>query len=82
MTINFENFLPEGTRQAMIQERITQLAAEGLANQLAKVEAEARNDAQDVAKYQENLVRIVCSIEANQAQIVNSNEASETSVEP
>ena len=75
MTINFENFLPEGTRQAMIQERITQLAAEGLANQLAKVEAEARNDTQDVAKYQENLVRIVCSIEANQAQIVNSNEA-------
>ena len=71
MTINFEDFLPEGTRQAMIQERITQLAAEGLANQLAKTEAEARNDAQDVVKYEENIAKIVSSIEANQAQITD-----------
>jgi len=71
MTINFEDLLPEGTKQSMIEERITQLAAEGLANQLAKTEAEARGDAQDVAKYEENIAKIVSSIEANQAQITD-----------
>jgi len=71
MTINFEDFLPEGAKQAMIEERITQLAAEGLANQLAKNEAEARGDIQDVTKYEENIAKIVSSIEANQAQIID-----------
>jgi hypothetical protein len=73
MTINFEDFLPEGAKQTMIRERITQLAAEGLANQLAKTEAEARGDAQEVARYEENIAKITSSIEANQAQIVGSN---------
>jgi hypothetical protein len=71
MTINFEDLLPEGTKQSMIEERITQLAAEGLANQLAKTEAEARNDAESIAKYEENIARIISSIEANQAQITD-----------
>jgi hypothetical protein len=71
MTINFEDLLPEGTKRSMIEERITQLAAEGLANQLAKTEAEARNDAESIAKYEENIARIVSSIEANQAQIAD-----------
>jgi hypothetical protein len=71
MTINFEDFLPGGTKQAMIQERIAQLAAEGLANELAKNEAESRNDTEDVSKYEENIARIISSIEANQAQITD-----------
>jgi hypothetical protein len=71
MTINFEDLLPEGTKQSMIEERITQLAAEGLANQLAKTEAEARNDAESIAKYEENIARIVSSIEVNQTQIAD-----------
>jgi hypothetical protein len=69
MTINFENLLPEGTREEMINKRIGQLAAEGLANQLAKTEAEARGNVEEVAEYDQNILIISASIEANQAQL-------------
>jgi hypothetical protein len=69
MTTNFEDLLPEGTRQAMLNERIGQLAAEGLANELAKIEAQARGDEAEVARYDENIQKILTSLQANQAQL-------------
>jgi hypothetical protein len=69
MTINFEQLLPEGTREEMINKRVEQLAAEGLANQLAKTEAEARGNLEEVAQYDQNILIICASIQANQAQL-------------
>jgi hypothetical protein len=70
MTINFEDLLPEGAKQAMIEERIAQLAAEGLANQVAKTEAEARNDDEAVTRHEADIASIISSIEANQAELI------------
>ena len=69
MTIDFEDLLPEGTRVKMINNRISELAAEGLANQIAKAEAEARGDVEEVAVYEENINKIVSIIQANQAEL-------------
>ena len=70
MTIDFEDLLPEGTRVKMINNRISELAAEGLANQIAKTEAEARGDLEEVAVYEENINKIVSIIQANQAELI------------
>jgi hypothetical protein len=70
MTIDFEDLLPEGTRVKMINNRISELAAEGLANQIAKAEAEARGDVEEVAVYEENINKIVSIIQANQAELI------------
>ena len=69
MTINFEDLLPEGIRETMITERIKELAVEGLAQQLGKMEAEARGNIQDVTKYEEQITEIISLIHANQAQL-------------
>jgi hypothetical protein len=69
MTINFEDLLPEGIRETMITERIKELAVEGLAQQLGKMEAEARGNIQDVIKYEEQITEIISLIHANQAQL-------------
>ena len=67
--MDFEQYLPEGSKQTMLRERITQLAAEGLANQIALTEAEARGDTEQVAQFTANIAVIKTAIETAEAQL-------------
>lgn len=68
-TVDFESYLPENAKEQMLRERIQQLAAEGLANQIAKTEAEARGAEEEVAQFDQNIAVITTAIQAAEAQL-------------
>lgn len=67
--MDFEQYLPDGARSKMLRERITQLAGEGLAIEIALTEADARGDVDEVAQLTSNIAMIKASIEAAESQL-------------
>jgi hypothetical protein len=65
----FANYLPDGAKETMLRERIQQLAAEGLANEIAKTEAEIRGDQEQAATFANNIEIITSVLAATEAQL-------------
>lgn len=69
MAINFEQYLPAGAKETMLRERLQQLAAEGLANQIAHTEATARGDQAQVEQFAANLAVIETAITTIESEL-------------
>jgi hypothetical protein len=69
MSIDFTSYLPEGSKETMLGERIKQLASEGLANQIAKGEAELLGNTEQIEQYTNNIETIAAVIQATETQL-------------
>jgi hypothetical protein len=69
MSIDFTSYLPEGAKESMLKERIQQLASEGLANQIAKDEAELLGNTEQVEQFANNIETISSVIKATETQL-------------
>jgi hypothetical protein len=69
MSIDFTSYLPEGSKETMLRERIKQLASEGLANQIAKGEAELLGNTEQIEQYTNNIETIAAVIQATETQL-------------
>ena len=67
--MDFTTYLPEGAKETMLRERIQQLAAEGLANQLALAEAELKGNLDEATQFEANIEIISSVIVATEAQL-------------
>lgn len=67
--MDFTTYLPDGAKETMLRERITQLAAEGLANQIALAEAELKGNADEATQFAANIKIISSVIAATETQL-------------
>jgi hypothetical protein len=64
--MDFEKYLPNGAKASMIQERIKQLASEGLANEIAEIEAIKSGNLQEAKVFSDNAIAISAAISAHE----------------
>jgi hypothetical protein len=67
--MDFATYLPEGAKTTMLTERISQLASEGLANQIALSEAEQNGNEEQAATFAANIVTIQAAITAHETTL-------------
>jgi hypothetical protein len=67
--MDFETYLPEGAKTTMLTERISQLASEGLANQIALSEATQNGNTEQAETFAANIVVISAAIAAHETSL-------------
>ena len=76
--MDFTQYLPEGAKETLLQERIVQLASEGLANQIAKSEAEGAGNTEQAGTYATNIAVIAAAIGAHEVTLAATTPAATT----
>ncbi len=67
--MDFETYLPVGAKEALLTERITQLATEGLANQIALNEATLSGNTEQAETFAANIAIISSAITAHETSL-------------
>jgi hypothetical protein len=67
--MDFTTYLPENARTEMLTERITALASEGLANQIALSEATQNGNTEQAETFASNIVVISAAIVAHETSL-------------
>jgi hypothetical protein len=67
--MDFTSYLPENARTEMLTQRITALASEGLANQIALSEATQNGNTEQAETFAANIVVISAAIAAHETSL-------------